>query len=176
MIKYDMACVILLVTILGCSSSNVAKVDEQEKEIKYNRHPSQIYLEDSTDVFWTYYPDPFSNPTFPDRFVVTQAISFKCFLPGKVEIGFIDAKNDSVIYNFTQPNKKIQKFNEHFWIWFAKNSADTSQFPDEYFQSQSVDSLNLVLIVNNRMKTILPLNLVVPIEIYCFINWSNYFK
>ena len=98
------------------------------------------------------------------------------FLPGKVEIGFMDAKNDSVIYKFTQPSKEIQKPNEYFWIWFANSSADTSEFPKEYFQSFTEDRLNLILVVDGRMKTILPLNLKVPIEMYCFINWSNYFK
>ena len=74
-----------------------------------------------------YYPDPFSNPTYPDRFIVTQAITFKCFLSGKVEIGFIKAKNDSLIYKFTQPIKETQKLNEYFWIWSATSTADTSE-------------------------------------------------
>ena len=176
MIKYNIVFVIFLVLLIGCSSKNVVQIDEQEKEIKYNRHPKQIYLEDSVNVFWTFYPDPFSNPFYPDRFVVTQAITFKCFLQGKVEIGFLNTNNDSIIYKFTQPSKEIKKLNEYFWVWFAKSSADTSELPKEYFQSFTEDRLNLVLIVDDRMKTILPRNLKVPIEMYCFINWSNYFK
>lgn len=173
--KSNIVFYVLLVSILGCSSNNIIQVDEK-KEIKYNRHPKQIYLEDSTDVYWTSYPDPFSNPTYPDRFVVTQAITFKCFLTGKVEIGFLDTKNDSIIYKFIQPGKDIQKLNEYFWVWFAYSSADTSEFPKEYFQSFTKDPLNLVLIIDDKRKTILPLNLKVPLEMYCFINWSNYFK
>jgi len=176
MIKSNIVLVVFLISILGCSSNNIVQSDEQEKEIKYNRHAKQIYLEDSLNVFWTSYPDPFSNPTYSDRFVVTQAITFKCFLPGKVEIGFLNTNNDSIIYKFNQPSKEIKKLNEYFWIWFAKSSADTSEFPKEYFKSFTEDPLNLVLIVDNRMKTILPLNLEVPIEMYCFINWSNHFK
>src|SRR5690606_39843982 len=111
MIKANLAFIVFLVSILGCSSNNIVQVDEQEKEIKYNRHPKQIYLEDSTDVFWTSYPDPFSNPSYSDRFVVTQANTFKCLLPGKVEIGFLNTENDSIIYKFTQPSKDIKKLN-----------------------------------------------------------------
>ena len=85
MIKYNLLFVYFLVSIIGCSSNNIVQVDEQGKEIKYNRHPKQIYLEDSVNVFWTYYPDPFSNPTYTDRFVVTQAITFKCFCPVKLK-------------------------------------------------------------------------------------------
>ena len=176
MIKYNISFVVLLVSTLGCSSNNIIQVNEQEKEIKYNRHSKQIYLEDSVNVFWTSYPDPFSNPSYPDRFVVTQANTFKCLLPGKVEIGFLNTENDSIIYKFSQPSKDIQKLNEYFWIWFAKSSADTSEFPKEYFQSITEDPLNLVLFVDDRRKTILPLNIKVPLEMYCFINWSNYFK
>ncbi|MBU0473937.1 MAG: hypothetical protein KKF62_07205 [Bacteroidetes bacterium] len=176
MIKYNIVIIILFISTLGCSSNNIVEVDEQEKEIKCNRHPSQIYLDDSTDVFWTYYPDPFNNPTYLDRFVVTQAITFKCFLNGKLEVGFLDTKTDSIIYRFSQPSKEGKKLNEHFWIWLAKSSADTSEFPKEYFQSFTLNPLNIVLIVDDKKKSILPLNIVVPIHMYCFINWSNFFN
>lgn len=58
---------------------------------------------------------------------------------------FLDIENDSIIYKFHQPSKEIQKLNEYFWIWFAKSSADTSEFPRKYFQSDTENPLNLAL-------------------------------
>ena len=167
---------------IGCShpvisENNIEDNNVEDKEIIYNRHKYQIYLQDSVDVFWTQYPDPFSNPACKDRYVVSQAYTFKCFLNGVLEIGFIDSITDSIIYKFKQPqiSEKL-KYNDYFWIWHAYSYSDTANFPAEYFRSLSLNPVNLALMVDDSIKTILPIQHVVPVNEYCFINWTNHFK
>ncbi len=170
--------IILIVFIVGCSSSQNI-LEERPREF-YNeyRNSKQNYLEDSSDVFWMSFPDPFSNSTFVDGsiFVVTQAINFKNYLKGVLSIDFVDSKTDSIICRFSQPSKEEEYFNESFWIWFAKPSANKKYFPKEYFLSKTENPINIVLVVNERRKTILQKRLIVPKDMYCFIKWTTSFK
>lgn len=158
-------CVTISLFVFGCIPGSLS---ETNKKIAYSRHPSQIYIEDSAKVYWTYYPDPFSAPTLSDR-QRSETLSFECLIDEKIDIGFLDSETDSIIHKFTQP-KKTKKY---FWIWFAKSTADTTDFPEEYFKSSSTHPFKLALTLNNRVKSILLTGFKIPVGDYCYIKWDS---
>ncbi len=132
------------------------------------RSEFQTYLQDSATVFWTQYPDPFSHPTYRDRRVLSQAISFHCELPGIIEVGFFDARNDSTIHQFRIHSSG--KADHTFWVWCASPSADPSTIPEDRFLSISPMPLELVLIVDGKKKTMFRMQFNVPAGYYCYLH------
>jgi hypothetical protein len=136
------------------------------------RHYKQIYIEDSTSAFWTRYSDPFGP--VPNAYIGCKGEmkSYYNNLNGRVEIGVISQKTDSLLYSFSELRSKYRSF----WICIAEGNIDKSELPGEHFRSTSNELLDLVLIVDGRFKSRLPVGIKVPVGKYCLLSWDNRYQ
>jgi len=87
--------IIVICGILNGSQSPARQGDHKKQRLEY-----QTYLEDSVLVFWTRWPDPFSQATIRNEYPLAQAISYFNALAGKLTVGLLDMSNDSIVYRF----------------------------------------------------------------------------
>ena len=132
------------------------------------RHYQQIYIEDSLSVFWTRYPDPFCPSPHPYIDCERERKNYYCNLEGDIEIGLMSQESDSLLYVFREMSQRYRSF----WICIAEGDIDKSELPDKYFFSSCEEPLDLVLIVNGRLKSKLPIGIRVPVGKYCLLSWS----
>lgn len=138
----------LLVVTLICFVSDV-----QSQVQSQHRYPKQKHFEDSTRVFWTSYPNPFSPPTEKDstKGLIYGDLTFYCDLSDSVDVAFV-TKNDSIVHRATIRSAKPPYFSVGYWV--AGKNIRQASLPSSYFRPNKDDHLKLVLIVGNRWKSI----------------------
>ena len=82
---------------------NHSIADYVPKPFKAGNAVQQYFDQDSLHVFWTRYPDPFSSPCPKGTHQVSQSLSFFCGLPGKIEIGVLDIKRNTILHKHEIP-------------------------------------------------------------------------
>ena len=119
-----------------------------------NRYPKQVCFEDSSRVFWTWYPNPFCPPTVGDtgRGLICGGLTFYCDLSDSVGVAFVE-KNDSIVYTATVKTATPPHFSLCYWL--AGPHVRTQSLPARYFRSNSDEQLKLLLIVHGRRKSLL---------------------
>jgi hypothetical protein len=149
------------------------KSDLYQRALKA-RVASQEFIEDSSLVFWTQYPDPFCCPCPKNTIPVSQAISFYCDMPGSLEIGILDCESDSIIHKFNFPRDERQNYT--FWpCCFSTNidipSLKTYHRPlSEPYLITANGPFKFILTLDNREKAIFPYHIRFPKNHYCFIT------
>jgi hypothetical protein len=133
------------------------------------RHYRQVYIEDSASVFWVRSSDPFGP--VPNAYIGCKGEikSYYNNLNGRVEIGLISQRTDSLLYSFREMRTKYR----FFWICIAEEDINENDLPGEYFKSTSNEPLDLVLIVDGRLKSRLPVGIKVPVGKYCLLSWGS---
>lgn len=120
----------------------------------------QFFDEDSTLVFWTRYPDPFSCTCPKGTSPVTQAMSFFCGLPGRIEIGILDCEKNTILHKYEFP--RDSRSNYLFWACYSETSMKDIPTKLKYkFLSGKLDSnsegpFKFVLILNDKKKAVWP--------------------
>jgi hypothetical protein len=139
---------ILLVCFIILILYPITVFTQSKKEIRF---PHQHYIEDSTDVFWTWYPNPFSPPTITDstKRLFCGQYSFYCDISDTVLIAFQN-EVDSIVYSVKIIAKVPQYFS--FCTWIAGSLFTPKELPKFYFRGKGADMLKLVLIVDGRKK------------------------
>ncbi len=121
-----------------------------QKYEKY-RHHNQFYFEDSTHVFWTWLPNPFSPPTITDssKGLYCGDFTFYCDLSDTVLITFVQ-NNDSIVYY----KPIVSSCPPHFGLcfWYGGPNLNPSELPDQYYRNVTDKKLKLLIIVNGRKK------------------------
>ncbi len=119
-----------------------------------NRYPKQYYFEDSTRVFWTWYPNPFSPPTITDKSkgrLICGDLSFYCDLSDTIIVALVQ-NADSIVYSAPIISSIPSYFSLCYWM--AGPNINLEELPDKFFQSNTNEALKLMLIVNDRKKCI----------------------
>ena len=115
-----------------------------------NIYPYQHFIEDSTNVFWTFYPNPFSPPNITDtsKGLMCGQYTFYCSISDTVLLAFQNEK-DSIVYT-----KELYSPSSDFGIclWIAGPKINQNELPKEYFQSNEKEKIKLILIVNGHKK------------------------
>jgi hypothetical protein len=133
------------------------------------RTPNQICIEDSTRIFWTNYPNPFSPPTIKDttQGMICGGFTFYCDLSDTVEVSLI-GENDSVLTTTRIITHKPPNYS--FCYWMAGSNVALTSIPTEHFKATSNSQLNVLLSVNGRKKNIRLKVIYIPKGLYCWIN------
>lgn len=137
-----------------------------------NRYPNQVCFEDSLDVFWTYYPNPFSPPTVKDTGVgfINLGLTYYCDLSDSVEVALIGS-NDSIVYSAIIISPKSPHFDVAYWVAGPKVSKHS--LPANYFRGIRDENLKLLLIVDGRWKSRRERGIQVKKGWYYWIDNSN---
>lgn len=128
---------------------------------KTDKFVQQFFDEDSTHIFWTRYPDPFCCPCPKGTTPITQAMNFFCGLPGRVEIGILDCKNDTIVHKYEFP--RDSQSNYTFWACYSESSIKDMSTKLKYkFLSKQMDadtegSFKFVLMLNDKKKAVWPI-------------------
>ena len=97
-----------------------------------NIYPYQHFIEDSTNVFWKFYPNPFSPPNITDtsKGLMCGQYTFYCSISDTVLLAFQNEK-DSIVYT-----KELYSPSSDFGIclWIAGPKINQNELPQEYFQ------------------------------------------
>ncbi len=161
--------------ILFYSSSMSQQIDTTF----YKRHlkvriKDQLSFNDSSRVFWTAFPDPFSHGTYLDRRTISRMISFYCNLPGNLKISILDTQLDSTVHSFSVQQEEENSF--YFWIWTADTSANINSITNDYFLVSTKGPFQCLLEVDDEKKTLHPKILNIPNKKYCYLTGNIYIK
>lgn len=146
---------LIISLILMCSSSSFSQIKE------VNRYPNQIYIEDSANVFWTHYPNPFSPPTIIEPIDYDTVKTLNCYSPSTLLSTFycdlsdtvlvaIQNESDSILYSAKVSSKSPPYF--RYCVWVAGSLINHNELPNYYFQGSCKERLYIVLIVKGRKK------------------------
>jgi hypothetical protein len=117
--------------------------------------PSQTYIEDSTHVYWTWYPNPFSPPTVlnPDTSIwgLYTLYTFYCDLPDSISVALIDS-NRNIVYSTN--SGPMERSNYGVAPMLAGPHVRSAKLPAQYFQEKNGGSYDLMILVSGRPKTI----------------------
>lgn len=130
------------------------------------RYKGQIHYEDSLLVFWTRYPDPFS-PKLRDIRTIGKAKNYYNCIDGLVQIGITTENSNKILYLFSELDRGT------FWIGFCDDVQaieEIQYIPYGYYLVESEDPIDLVLVVDERMKSRLPLGLKIPVGKYLVLS------
>lgn len=93
--KYYLA---LIVMVVGACSIGCFQYSYKYEEVSLRRDLDQTYFEDSTDVFFATYPNPYTDREF---------LWFASFAGGEVEMRVHNASNDSLISIYRFQDQQI---------------------------------------------------------------------
>lgn len=119
-----------------------------------NRYPNQIYFQDSTHVFWTWYPNPFSPPTISVndslRIVRSSHYSWYCDISDTCTFAII-GNEDSILYSA----KVTSKYKPNFGCFLSTALPKYLPYklPENYVKVDSSAYYNLSLIVNGKKQS-----------------------
>ena len=118
---------------------------------KDNRLREQVYIEDSSKVFWTDYPNPFSPPTITEKSkgLFCCLATFYCELSDSVLVA-VKNENDSIFYSQYISTKLPPYFS--YCIWIAGMEIDNNELPKPYFYFDEKQNIKITLIVDGREK------------------------
>jgi hypothetical protein len=156
--------VIFICSLLQGNQLIAQQVVHEKQRVEY-----QAYVEDSASVFWTRWPDPFSQSTIRSDYPLAQAISYYNALPGKLTVGLFDISKDSIVYRFNPPPHHDSTGN--FWPHVAEPIATSLSAIHEYFRAPDTTIFKFVLIVDERTKTILNLSFKISSGCYVYLKW-----
>jgi hypothetical protein len=153
--------------ILSCV---ISTVDCQV--LREHRYPKQTTIEDSTHVFWTSYPNPFSPPTLKDtsKALIYGDLTFYCDLSDTAEVALV-ARNDSIVYSATVVAAKPPHFSIGYWV--AGRNSDQRSLPASHFTSSVDDHLKVLLIVHGRRKVLRDVGIPVKKGMHYWIESST---
>jgi len=134
------------------------------------RRPQQLYIEDSTHVFWLQYPNPFSPPTIRDSTMgcIYGDYEFYCDIADTVDILLIDA-NDSVLTACSVASRHRPHYFSAYYCLAGKDITP-SRVPKQAVRVSDTSQFAVVLSVHGRKKTVHPLHIYVPKGWYCWIR------
>lgn len=140
---------ILFAVFLLCNFG-VAQV--QKISHKPHRYRFQTYFNDSSHVFWTSYPNPFSPPTVRDtgKGLICGNLTFYCDLSDSVEVALV-AEDDSIVYQTIVKSQTPPYFSLCYWV--AGEKAQIRSMPSRYYKSGKDGRLKALLIVNGKKKS-----------------------
>ena len=116
-----------------------------------SRSQFQKYIEDSANVFWTQYPDPFSPPTYSYMWI-SPSYTFFCDLPGIVQVGLLN-RSDSLLSAFTLPTHQTCSYS--FRLTGSKKWPLQPRGRTEYTTFAIADKVaRFCIIVNYRRKSV----------------------
>jgi hypothetical protein len=151
------------------SSSTAQPGSRVADEKSGNRYPMQTSVEDSSHVYWTWYPNPFSPPIITDTTmgVVNSGLTFYCDLSDTVTVALL-GESDSVLYAAESISKRYPHFSLAFCYAGARFPA--AKLPQRYFKSRSTEQYRLSLSVRGRVKCIRRVGVYVPEGWYCWLS------
>ena len=154
---------ILLATLLGTTLT--AQSNRAEKA----RESTQLYIEDSTRVFWTRYPNPISPSTFREDTKVSYCgeYNFYCDLAETVQVLLVDTANSIVASYPIISRRPDHNFSLCYWIAGKKITPD--QVPKNAFRAVETTAFYLILSMHGRRKTINSRPITVNKGHYCWI-------
>jgi hypothetical protein len=128
-------------------------VTAQSQDMQKNRYPNQVYFEDSTHIFWTWYPNPFSPPTLKDtgKGLVYGDFTFYCDFTDSVDVALV-TKNDSVVHHAYLKTARPPYF--FVGLWVAGPMVTEQSLPASYYKPNADEYLRPVLIVGGRWKSL----------------------
>jgi hypothetical protein len=137
-----------------------------------NRYPFQTFVEDSSHVYWTWYPNPFSPPTVTTTTagVIQSGLTLYCDLCDTVSVALLGDR-DSVIYS----SRMITLTPPHFDVAFTyagPRYAD-SLLPARYFRSQHDGDYKVAISVKGRRKCVREQGIFMRKDWYCWLAGSE---
>jgi hypothetical protein len=124
------------------------------QSVTSSRVPGQVSIEDSTRVYWTRYPFPFSRSTISnsDSTLVTSELTFFCDLPGTIELGLLD-KNDSIVCKGNAPLNRLPYSGLRYWL--GGPDMDAGNLQKGFYRADTNSWISVVIIVEGRWKSII---------------------
>ncbi|HUI30128.1 MAG TPA: hypothetical protein VLX91_07915 [Candidatus Acidoferrales bacterium] len=122
------------------------------QELKDHRSRHQVYFEDSTHVFWTSWPTPFSPPTVTrtTKGLMCGYLTFYCDLTDSVQVEIVDGDTADIVNEATVTPDSGHDFSVCYWV--AGTSFPQDQLPSNCFKRKDKYALSVLLIVNGRKK------------------------
>jgi hypothetical protein len=115
-----------------------------------SRYPFQSYIEDSTHVFWTSYPNPFSPPTVSDSGMARiHGLTFYCDISDTVTVSLLGGRG-SVLYEASVESQGSPHFTMTYWP--AGPRAPSHKLPAHFFRADSAATFGLLLSVGGHRK------------------------
>ncbi len=139
------------------------------QESQRNRCPGQVYLEDSTHVFWTWYPNPFSPPGVRDTTtgLMCRDLTFFCDLTDSVQVAMVEGDRD-IVNEATVTSNIAHDFSVCYWV--AGPHTKQSLLPPDCFKRENKIPLSMLLIVKGRKKCLALGIPNIPQGWYCWID------
>jgi hypothetical protein len=156
---------ILLVILLASSVQSVNAQDAKE-----HRRRFQIYYEDSTNVYWTSWPNPFSPPTVTrtTKGLICGYLTFFCDLTDSVQVAIVDGDTSDIVNEATATPDSGHDFSVCYWV--AGPLFPRDQLPPDCFKRKDKYPLSVLLIVNGRQKCLTVGVGDLPQGWYCWID------
>ena len=155
------ATIVLLILPIFCTIVTTAIA----QTAAHNRFLSQTYFGDSSHVFWTWYPNPFSPATIiPGRTENRKVsycgdLSFYCDLSDSVTVVAYD-QTDSAVYSIQVVSKIPPNFSLCYWL--AGSQISPTQLPRSYVRGDSLSINKLMLVVSGKNKALRSYHVYVP--------------
>jgi len=132
---------------------NLIVAQNQNISHKPHRDPNQKYFDDTTHIFWTSYPNPFSPPTVRDtgKGLVCGNLTFYCDLSDSVEVAFV-TEDDSIVYQTTVTSQMPPYFSLSHWV--AGEKVRIQSIPSHYYKSSKDGHIKALLILDGQKKSI----------------------
>jgi hypothetical protein len=122
------------------------------QETKEHRRRYQVYFEDSTHVFWTSWPNPFSPPavTRTTKGLMCGQVTFYCDLTDSVQVAIVDGDTSDIVTEVTVTPDSGHDFSVCYWV--AGPLFQQGQLPSNCFKRKTKYPLSWLLFVNGRKK------------------------
>lgn len=163
---FSAASIFSLLTVIAVSSARGSaggpgQAEERRPEpYRAGAAVQQFFDADSTLVFWTGDQEPFCCPCPEGTFPVTRSLSFFCGLPGRIEIGILDCRSNTILHKYEFPRDDRSDY--QFWACYSESSPKDTPTKLRYkFLSGKMDSdsegpFKFVLILDDRKKAVWP--------------------
>ncbi len=140
------------------------------QELKNHRRRNQVYFEDSTHVFWTSWPIPFSPPTVTrtTKGIMCGYLTFYCDLTDSVQVAIVDGDTTDIVNEATVTPDSGHFFSVCYWVAGPRFPQD--QLPPVWFKRKNKWPLSVLLIVNGRKKCLTVGVGNLPQGWYCWID------
>jgi len=134
-----------------------------------NRYPYQFYFEDSTHIYWTWYPNPFSGSTLKDtsKGSFCGGLGFYCDNSDTVTVTILTEK-DSVVYERVVESQNSPQFELCYWL--AGPRINLNRLPVHYFRGDSEKHFKILLSVQGRRKCVRESGINLSKNWYCWID------
>ena len=140
------------------------------QEAREHRRRHQVYYEDSTHVFWTSRPYPFSPPTAEPttKCIMCGYLTFFCDLTDSVQAAIVDGDTTDIVNEATVTPDSGHAFSVCYWVTGPRYPQN--QLPPNSFKRKNKWPLSVLLIVNGRKKCLTVGVPNLPLGGYCWID------